>query len=177
MTRRSVFRQPYTRHGKGQFTTILCPMVPRSIAALAAGLALVALPAASQPVTVTDGDTIKFNGAIYRLWGIDAPEAKQWCGDYPAGAIASGALVKLVEGAGSVTCEAKATDRYGRTVAICRADGRDLGRAMVRLGMAWAFVRYSDDYIADQKAAAAAGLGIHHHDCVPAWDWRAARRH
>ena len=151
-------------------------MPRQSIAALAAGLALVALPAVSQPVTVTDGDTIKLDGTTYRLHGIDAPEAKQWCGDYPAGAIASGALAKLVEGADRVTCEAKATDRYGRTVAICRADGRDSGQAMVRLGMAWAFVRYSGDYVAAQDAASADNLGIHRHGCTPAWDWRASRR-
>jgi len=34
--------------------------------------------------SVTDGDMIKLNGTTYRLWGIDAPETKQWCGDYPA---------------------------------------------------------------------------------------------
>jgi endonuclease YncB( thermonuclease family) len=43
----------------------------------------IALPAAAQ--TVTDRDTIKLNGTTWRLWGIDAPETKQWCGDYPAG--------------------------------------------------------------------------------------------
>ena len=143
------------------------------IAALVAGIVL---PAAAQPVTVTDGDTIKINGTIYRLWGIDAPETKQWCGDHAAGVIASGTLAKLVDGAAHVACEAKATDRYGRTVAICRADGRDLGQAMVRLGMAWAFTRYSGQYVPDQDAASADNLGIHRHACVPAWDWRASQR-
>jgi endonuclease YncB( thermonuclease family) len=38
-------------------------------------------------------------------------------------------------------------DRYGRTVARCRADGRDLGTKMVRAGMALAFVRYSSAYV------------------------------
>jgi endonuclease YncB( thermonuclease family) len=31
--------------------------------------------------TITDGDTLKQGGMIYRLWGIDAPEAKQICPD------------------------------------------------------------------------------------------------
>jgi hypothetical protein len=36
-----------------------------------------ALPCAGP--TITDGDTLKQGGAIYRLWGIDSPEAKQVC--------------------------------------------------------------------------------------------------
>jgi endonuclease YncB( thermonuclease family) len=72
--------------------------------------------------TVTDGDTLKLNGTTYRLWGIDAPECKQWCNGYPAGVIATGTLEKLIKSK-TVVCEPKATDRYGRTVAICRANG------------------------------------------------------
>jgi hypothetical protein len=36
--------------------------------------------------TITNGDTIKLKGVTWRLWGIDAPENKQRCGTYPAGA-------------------------------------------------------------------------------------------
>jgi len=112
-------------------------------------LVLVLLAAAAAPVaaqTVTDGATVKLNGTTYRLWGIDAPESKQWCGKWPAGPIATAMLEMLIKGK-TVVCEPKTTDRDGRTVAICRADGEDLGRAMVQLGMAWAFVRYSRDYV------------------------------
>jgi len=83
-----------------------------------------------------DGDTINHNGTTFRLWGIDAPENKQWCGDYPAGVQATATLEKLIKGK-VVTCEKRDVDRYGRTVAVCRANGDDLGAAMVRLGMAW----------------------------------------
>jgi endonuclease YncB( thermonuclease family) len=68
--------------------------------------------------------------------------------------MATGTLEMLVKGK-TVVCEPKTTDRYGRTVAICRADGEDLGRIMVQLGMAWAFVRYGRDYV-DQEAQARA---------------------
>lgn len=126
--------------------------------------------------TITDGDTIKLDGTTYRLWGIDAPEAKQWCGDYPAGVLAAATLETLVKGKAPVICEPKDTDRYGRTVAICRVDGRDLGQAMVRLGMAWAFTRYSQDYVTDEVGAKEANLGVHAQGCEPAWEWRSKQR-
>jgi endonuclease YncB( thermonuclease family) len=76
----------------------------------------------------------------------------------------------------TITCEVKATDRYGRTVALCRADGLDLEAAMVSAGMAWAFTRYSGDYIAEERAAIGARSGVHAHDCEKPWDWRARNR-
>ena len=39
----------------------------------------------------------------------------------------------------SIVCQEKDRDRYGRIVAICRANGEDLGAIMVREGFAWAF--------------------------------------
>ncbi len=125
---------------------------------------------------MTDGDTIKLAGTTYRLWGIDAAETRQDCADgWPAGRIATDYLVGLVQGRG-VECEPKTKDRYGRTVALCRADGRDLGADMVSAGMAWAFVRYSHDYVVQERDAKTANLGVHAHDCQPAWEWRAERR-
>ncbi len=125
--------------------------------------------------TITDGDTIRLNDAPVRLFGIDAPESRQWCGDYPAGAIATGVLASLIRGR-EVTCEPKTTDRFGRLVAVCRADGRDLGKAMVRQGAALAFTRYSADYLADEEAARSEELGVHGRGCETPWQWRAAQR-
>lgn len=116
------------------------------------------------------------DGTTYRLWGIDAPETKQDCADgWTAGKAASTYLYGLIRGH-KVTCEAKDTDRYGRTVAICRADGRDLGADMVRAGMAWAFIRYSRDYVEQEAEAKAAGVGVHARQCEKAWEWRARVR-
>lgn len=135
---------------------------------------LIALPAAAQ--AVVDGDTIKLDGTIYRLWGIDAPEANQMCGDYPAGVVATKALQMLVSMGKGVSCERKDSDRSGHVVAVCRVDGRDLGREMVRLGMAWAFTRYSQDYWSEEAKARAENIGVHAHGCMPAWEWRAERQ-
>src|SRR5512133_3029150 len=90
-------------------------------ATLALVAALSAPPAPAQ--TVVDGDTIKLDGTTYRIWGIDAAETKQACADgLMAGLEATAAMLELVRGR-AVTCEPKAKDRYGRTVALCRADG------------------------------------------------------
>ena len=100
----------------------------------ALALLVVASPLAAQ--TITDGDTLKQGGATYRLWGIDAPEAKQVCPDgWPAGSLATTRLQALTAGR-SVVCQEKDRDRYGRIVAICRVSGEDLGAILVREGLA-----------------------------------------
>jgi endonuclease YncB( thermonuclease family) len=70
----------------------------------------------------------------------------------------------------SIVCQEKDRDRYGRIVAICRASGEDLSAILVREGMAWAFTRYSVDYVDQQEEARIANRGVHAHDCVPAWE-------
>lgn len=108
-------------------------------------LLLLCFPAAAQ--TVTDGDSLVVSGQRIRLHGIDAPETKQICADgWPAGSLATTRLQAVVSGR-SVVCEKRDQDRYGRTVAVCRANGEDLGAILVREGLAWAFVRYSRDYV------------------------------
>src|SRR3954452_16198807 len=98
------------------------------VLAFIAAVAL-AVPAVAQ--TVVDGDTIKLNGTTYRIWGVDAAETKQACADgWMAGQEARAAMLELVKKR-TITCEAKAKDRYGRTVALCRAHGRDLGAELV----------------------------------------------
>ena len=54
--------------------------------------------------------------------------------------------------------------------------GEDLGAIMVREGLAWAFTRYSVDYVDQQEEARRANRGVHAHDCLPAWEWRAQQR-
>jgi endonuclease YncB( thermonuclease family) len=149
------------------------PALAVAIALLAAPAAaetatVLAAPAAAETATVVDGDTIRLNGKTYDLWGIDAPEAEQRCGSWPSGREATEHLKQFIAGK-AVTCEPKATDRFGQTVALCRAEGADLGEMMVRDGYAWAFVDYSTDYVDEEKAAYEANLAIHHHGCERAW--------
>ncbi len=141
------------------------------LAVLAAAV-LFTIPAAAEVRTV-DGDTLKLDdGKVYRLWGIDAAEQGQRCADgWRAGIEARTALRHLIDGR-SVSCEPRTRDRYGRTVALCRADGQDVGAAMVSAGMAWAFTKYSGDYVEQERAAMNAGAGVHAHDCAKPWHWR-----
>lgn len=126
--------------------------------------------------TIANGDTIKLNGATYRLWGIDAPESRQICADgWPAGHLAATRLRALVKGR-TVHCEERDRDPYGNIVAVCKVAGEDLGAVLVREGLAWAFVRHSEDYESQEALAKKEGLGIHAHACTPAWEWRAQHR-
>jgi endonuclease YncB( thermonuclease family) len=143
--------------------------------------ALATLPAVAQtgPVRVIDGDTIDVAGTRIRLWGIDAPEAKQMCerlgNTYACGQEATAHLRALVAAA-EVVCEARVKDRYGRTVAICRVGLVDVGAAMVRDGWALAFVRYSADYAAQEQEARLAGRGMWAGTFTFPWEWRATRK-
>lgn len=127
------------------------------------------------PATVIDGDTLDVAGVRIRLWGIDAPESRQVCTvagqDYPCGGRATQHLRALV-GERPVACEPRATDRYGRTVALCRVEGRDLGAAMVRDGWAVAFERYSMDYVLQEQEARAAKRGLWEGTFTPPEVWR-----
>jgi micrococcal nuclease len=88
-----------------------------------------------------DGDTLKLNGESYRLWGIDAPERAD-----PAGPAATHALRQLIAGQ-PLTCTERDVDRYGRTVVQCLLpDGTDLACAMVAMGQAEDWPRYSGGY-------------------------------
>ena len=91
-------------------------------------------------IVSVDGDSIRAaNGADYRLFGIDAPELHQTCSEangksWLCGRAAKARLTALIN-RGKVNCEARATDRFGRVVAVCSAEGvPDLGEALVRDG-------------------------------------------
>lgn len=120
---------------------------------------------------VIDGDTLDLDGERIRLFGIDAPERGQSCGPLDCGKAATDALAAILA-AGPVRCTRVNTDRYGRTVARCRAGGLDVNREMVRRGMAWAYRQYSEDYVSDEKKAKKARIGIWKHRSQPAWEYR-----
>lgn len=93
------------------------------------------------------------------MHGIDAPESAQTCKDaagkdYRCGQAAALALSNYI-GQSPITCELRNTDRYGRTVAVCRKGTEDMNAWMVAQGHAIAYRRYSTDYVAETTAKAA----------------------
>jgi len=128
---------------------------------------------------VVDGDTLAIAGERVRLEGIDAPELAQrcphrWWGTWAAGRRAKRALQQLVSGH-SVQCRQRGRDKYGRVLGVCRAGAVELNAEMVRLGMAWAFVRYSQRYVAAEQVAKLNRVGIWQRTCRPAWAYREAK--
>ncbi len=128
----------------------------------AAALALIlAAPAGAQTfsgtIRVSDADTFRVGDVTVRLYGIDAPEIGQICQladgrNRDCGAWARGQVVALYGGA-RATCETRDTDRYGRTVAVCRVAGEDIGARLVREGIAEAYRKYALDYVDLEKVA------------------------
>ena len=136
--------------------------------------------ALSGRAVVIDGDTIKLGDVHIRLYGIDAPETDQSCSDgeervFRCGISATTVLETLI-GNQPVVCTAVDTDRYGRTVATCEANGRDLGEAMVRGGFAVDYTRYSGGkYAPAQLEARQAKRGIWAGTFVEPEAWRHRR--
>ena len=123
-----------------------------------------------------DGDTLVLGGIRVRLEGIDAPEIDQTCVDHAGqvwrcGSEARAALAHLVAYR-QVTCEERGLDKYKRILAVCRAGGIELNAEMIRRGLAWAFVRYSRSYVADEARARAQRIGIWAGEAQPAWHYR-----
>jgi endonuclease YncB( thermonuclease family) len=124
---------------------------------------------------VIDGDSLVVAGVEIRLYGIDAPEYRQPCfrrgRPWRCGIDATRTLRAMIAGR-PVACRSREEDRYGRTVATCSIDGRDLGTAMVSGGHAVAYGAYQ----LEERAARNAGRGIWSSRFDPPADWRAKHR-
>ncbi len=136
------------------------------VALSACGLgAIVRAPDLSGEIRFVDGDTLDVGHTRVRLHAIDAPETDQMCEtrqgtNWACGGWISKAVADRYDGA-VAGCEVMDTDRYGRTVARCRALGDDIAAWLVNEGLAFAYVQYGRDYVAAERIAAAASRGLH----------------
>lgn len=126
-----------------------------------------------------DGDTLAVGGIRVRLEGIDAPEAEQTCIDakginWACGSEAHRTLARLIANM-LVSCEERGFDKYKRLLGVCRAGGVEINAELVRRGLAWAFIRYSQSYVGLETEARRAKVGIWSGTAQPAWEYRAAR--
>ena len=92
---------------------------------------------AAQLVVVVDGDTLKVDGERVRLIGIDAAEIRNaaCAEERRRGERAKAALETMVNGK-VLELRRDGRDRYGRTLAVVLANGRDVGAALIAAGHA-----------------------------------------
>lgn len=124
-------------------------------------------------VGVSDGDTITVlteqkERIKIRFDSIDAPESKQAFGKRAKQALSESIFGK------TVTVQEVGKDRYKRTLAFVKLDGKDVATAMVKNGFAWEYKRYSDsDTLSDLQAVAKkAKVGLWKQDAVAPWEYR-----
>lgn len=61
---------------------------------------------------------------------------------------------------------------YGRVIAVCIADGRNVNTEMISSGLAWAFRKYSMDYADLEEVAKSTRVGIWQAPTETAWVYR-----
>jgi endonuclease YncB( thermonuclease family) len=110
-------------------------------------------PRQSPPIDVIDGDTVRFNGAAYRLVGFDTPEVgdKARCDDERRRADAATARLRALIAGGDarlirVACacrpgqEGTRNCNYGRLCGSLSIGGRDAGAILIGEGLARPYV-------------------------------------
>ena len=128
---------------------------------------------------VIDGDTLKRNGARFRLQGLDATELKQMClideKSWSCGQDSKDYLNKL-HGKDGFLCIKVGQDRYQRDLVKCfvkiNTGLEDVGTIMVREGYALSYRRYSKEYIDEEKVAKENKRGIWKSKFIKPWEWR-----
>lgn len=120
-----------------------------AVIALIAAVAAVFLPPASTlagRAEAVDGDTLRIGGARIRLMGLDAVELDQQCRragvEWACGRDARQFVAELLQ-AKETFCASGGRDQYGRVLARCTVNDRDLGDEIVRAGWATADIEYA----------------------------------
>ena len=129
----------------------------------------------SDPLIVTDGDTIRIGDERIRFSGIDAPEIKQTCIyqeiEFKCGEFSKNLLIEKISNQ-EVSCIIESKDQYGRTLAECFVGKESLSSYLVREGYAFAYRKYSDKFIPDEEYAQSKGNGMWSMEFLFPWDFR-----
>ena len=146
----------------------------RLILALAFMLTCGSLPAAEYWFA-DDGDTLWHGKQRVHLLGIDAPELSQTCLDaagkiWPCGKYARDYIRRLIA-SGDVSCTIEGKDRYDNDLGVCFVGGIDLGRDLVKHGLA-VVDKSAPRYLAEEREARIAKRGIWAGQFVDPGDYR-----
>ena len=132
-------------------------------------------PSVVGPATTLGSDTLAVNGTDFQLSGLDAVEIQQSCfvdgQAWACGAAATRALQTLVDGV-TVSCTPTGETNGDLKFAVCTSEGQDVGETMVQDGWAVANPSQSDAYVAAEKAARDASVGIWRGSFLPPSDFR-----
>ena len=132
------------------------------MAAAVTSLALIVLLVTA----IHDGDTLSAGSTRIRLNGVDAPELSQPLGSEARDHLAATAPIGTLP-----ACRPVAVS-YDRIVADCWHGDANLGREMVRAGLAIGDPRYGQPYAAEQSRAREAGLGLWAAPVCEPWRYR-----
>jgi endonuclease YncB( thermonuclease family) len=126
--------------------------------------------------SIKDGDSLSIDGKKIRLHGVDAPETDQLCVNegsslYPCGIAARAYLARLVR-VSRIVCSGSEYDQYERLIAKCYSGKVDLSAEMVRAGWGLAYIRYSKNYMSEEKEARSRMAGMWSGAFFAPWDWR-----
>ncbi len=133
---------------------------------------------------VTDGDTIKIKKNKIRLFGIDAPEKKQFCKktwlsinfisfnkDYPCGEVSTIKLKNKIKDK-IVICKYSYKDKYNRFISECFLGKTNINAWMVKNGYAVSYRKYSKKYVNFENMAKEKKLGLWSGTFEMPWEWR-----
>lgn len=140
------------------------------------------ITAGAQQIKIADGDSFSIGASKIRLDGIDAPEYRQTCNDpsgtpWECGKSSRASLEQMLRQPG-LSCIADATDKYGRSIAVCSTAAiADIAAAQVLAGMAVAQDYFGiRDYTEQEQAAQNAKRGIWVGTFKPPAEWREMHR-
>ena len=129
----------------------------------------------SQTIKIVDGDTIHLDGEKIRFTGIDTPELNQTCIKEEViklcGVTAKKILIEKI-GGNKVECIREGKDQYKRTLAECFVDNESLSSYLVRSGYAFAYRKYSKNFIPDEDYARINKSGMWSMEFDYPWDYR-----
>ncbi|UPG72108.1 thermonuclease family protein [Roseomonas gilardii subsp. gilardii] len=163
----------------GQVRPILAAvpgLTPRAAAPAASPLPEGPLQAEPTDIHVVDGETLRLQGQVVRLEGLQAPSRGETCADtagqgFDCGVAAADRLAHLVANH-ALVCELHGQDVFRRPLAVCEANGKVLNAMLVSSG--WALAS-SENFSEAEARARQAGRGLWADGVVPPEEWRDRR--